>query len=74
MLLWIDNEIAPPNNNWIWVRSINEAYLVVKDYKCELKLIHINLGLKNKDKFIEWVKQEWNVKYCCLCAQIDEKG
>lgn len=46
MLLWIDNEIAPPNNNWIWVRSINEAYLIVKDYKCELKLIHINLGLK----------------------------
>ena len=46
MLLWIDNEIAPPNNNWIWVGSIDEAYSVVKDSKRELKLVHINLGLK----------------------------
>lgn len=54
MLLWIDNEIAPPNNNWIWVGSIDEAYSVVKDSKRELKLVHINLGLKNKTEFIKW--------------------
>ena len=53
MLLWIDNEIAPPDNEWIWVRSIDEAYSVVKDSKCELELVHINLGLKNKNEFIK---------------------
>ena len=54
MLLWIDNEIAPPDSEWIWVRSIDEAYSVVKDSKCELKSVHINLGLKNKNEFIKW--------------------
>lgn len=74
MLLWIDNEIAPPDNKWIWARSIDEAYSTIRNNKREIKLVHINLNLKNKNKFIEWIKQEWNIKYCSLCARIEKEG